>query len=171
MSHAESTASVASIAEAYDASIIVRRWLGAWIDFLILGSFLVAPDYLLGNEAYQATLAVWLGLVAAYFPVMESLLGGTVGKFVTGTRVVNSSGANPSLFQSILRTLFRLIEVNPILVGGAPAGIAVLVSRHKQRLGDMIAHTYVLASKDVRRIAQPELADNSFKPNPFGGSV
>jgi len=145
----ESATSAASVAEAYDGAIVARRWLGAWIDFLVLLSFLVVPEYLLGNQTYRATLLVWIGLLVAYFPLMEVLLGRTVGKFATGTRVVNASGANPSFVQSIVRTLFRLIEVNPILVGGAPAGIAVLMSRHKQRLGDMVAHTYVLRSKDL----------------------
>ena len=145
----ESGSSAASIAEAYDGAIVARRWLGAWIDFVVLLAFLVIPEYLLGNQTYQATLLVWLGLLVAYFPLMEALLGRTVGKFATGTRVVNASGANPSFAQSIVRTLFRLVEVNPILVGGAPAGVAVLMSRHKQRLGDMVARTYVLRSKDL----------------------
>ena len=145
----ESATSAASVAEAYDGAIVARRWLGAWIDFLVLLSFLVVPEYLLGNQTYRATLPVWIGLLVAYFPLMEVLLGRTVGKFATGTRVVNASGVNPSFAQSIVRTLFRLIEVNPILVGGAPAGVAVLMSRHKQRLGDMVAHTYVLRSKDL----------------------
>jgi len=140
----------ASIAAGYDAAIVVRRWLGAWIDFIVLLSFLVVPDYVLGNAKYQATLAVWIGLMAAYFPVMEALCGKTVGKFLTRTRVVNAAGGRPSIGQAVVRTLFRLIEVNPILAGGIPAGIAVVASRHKQRLGDMVAGTYVLRDRDLR---------------------
>jgi uncharacterized RDD family membrane protein YckC len=145
--------SATSVAETYDGSIVVRRWLGAWVDFVVLLSLLVVPDYLLGNETYRATLLVWVGLLVAYFPLMESLLGRSVGKFVTRTRVVNANGRNPSIVQSLVRTLFRLIEVNPLLVGGSPAGIAVLLSRHKQRIGDMAAGTYVVLERDARRIA------------------
>lgn len=143
----------ASIASGYDASIVVRRWLGAWIDFIVLLSFLIVPDYVLGNATYQSTLAVWIGLLAAYFPASEALFGRTLGKFVTRTRVVNASGQRPSLGQVVIRTLFRLIEVNPLLAGGIPAGIAVVASRHKQRLGDMVAGTYVLRERDLRHAA------------------
>lgn len=62
-------------------------------------------------------------------------------------------GQKPSPLPSTVRRPFRLIEVNPILAGGAPAGIAVIASRHKQRLADMAARTYVLLDKDVRQIA------------------
>ncbi|WP_457098129.1 RDD family protein [Lysobacter sp. P5_B9] len=146
-------ASAMAVAETYDGSMVARRWVGAWIDFIVLLLFLLIPDYVLGNETYRATLAIWVGLFAAYFPVMETLFGKTIGKFVTRTRVVNASGEKPSFMQSVVRTLFRLIEVNPILAGGVPAGIAVLVSRHKQRLGDMAARTYVLLDKDARQPA------------------
>jgi uncharacterized RDD family membrane protein YckC len=147
-------ASSAGVAGGYDSSIIVNRWLGAWIDFIVLVCFLLLPDYLLGNELYQKTMFIWLGLMAAYFPVLETIFGKTIGKFVTRTRVVNSKGGRPSWMQSMVRTLFRLIEVNPILVGGIPAGIAVLMSAHKQRLGDMVASTYVLRDRDADQLSR-----------------
>jgi uncharacterized RDD family membrane protein YckC len=146
------SASVASIAGGYDFSIVARRWLGAWVDFIVLFSFLLIPDYVLGNETYRATLYVWVGLLLAYFPVMEAVFGRTVGKFVTRTRVVNEAGQRPSIVQAVVRTLFRLIEVNPVLVGGVPAGIAAAASRHKQRIGDMVANTYVLFERDMARL-------------------
>ena len=151
----QGTHSAASIAAGYGFSIVVRRWLGAWIDFIVLLSFLLVPDYVLGNETYQATLGIWLSLLAAYFPVTEMLFGKSVGKLVTRTRVVNEAGRRPSLVQAIVRTLFRLIEVNPILAGGIPAGIAVVASRGKQRLGDMAARTYVLLDRDARQLLLP----------------
>lgn len=159
-----SLSSAASVAAGYDFSIVVRRWLGAWIDFIVLLSFLLVPDYVLGNETYRATLAVWLGLLVAYFPVTEMLFGKTVGKLVTGTRVVDEAGRRPSFLQALVRTLFRLIEVNPVLAGGIPAGIAVIASRGKQRLGDMVARTYVLLDRDARRLQSPAKAATAEPP-------
>jgi len=46
----------------------------------------------------------------------------------------------------------RLVEVNPLLLGGLPAGIAVAMSRRRQRLGDMLAGTYVVRRKDLAAI-------------------
>ena len=147
----------------------MRRWLGAWIDFIVLLSFLLVPDYVLGNETYRATLVIWLSLLAAYFPVTEMLFGKTLGKLVTRTRVVNGAGNRPSFVQAIVRTLFRLIEVNPVLVGGLPAGIAVIASRSKQRLGDMVAGTYVLLDRDARQLQLP--ATVSAEPPPLPGAA
>jgi uncharacterized RDD family membrane protein YckC len=160
-----------AVAKTYGGSIVARRWLGAWIDFAVLLSFLAIPDYLLGNQTYRATLFVWVGLFVAYFPVMETLLGRSAGKFATRTRVVNAHGQNPSLVQSVVRTLFRLIEVNPILAGGAPAGIAARASQHKQRLGDMAARTYVLLERDARRVGALELPNDSLEPTPLHGTA
>ena len=56
-----------------------------------------------------------------------------------------------------MRTLLRLFEVNPLLLGGIPAAIAVLCSKNRQRLGDMLAGTYVIRTKDLAkaRLAAP----------------
>jgi uncharacterized RDD family membrane protein YckC len=141
------------IASGYNSSIIVRRWLGAWVDFLVLFSFLVVPGYLLGNELYQKTIAIWLFLLVAYFPLSEGLTGYSLGKVVSGTKVVNSKGEPPGIAKAIIRTLARLIEVNPMVAGGIPAGIIANSSRKRQRLGDMLADTYVLKSADVVRLS------------------
>jgi uncharacterized RDD family membrane protein YckC len=113
-----------------------------------LASFLLVPDYVLGNELYQKTILVWLGIAVAYFPVLETLYGRSLGKLVSGIVVVNESGRLPRLGQSVVRTLLRLIEVNPFLIGGLPAGIVALRTRSKQRLGDMLARTYVITTAD-----------------------
>ena len=159
------------VASTYDAAVVVRRWLGAWIDFAVLLAFLAVPDYVLGNATYRATLALWIGLMLAYFPLMEALLGRTVGKWVTRTRVVDARGANPSLVQALVRTVFRLLEVNPVVAGGIPAGIAVLASKHRQRLGDMAARTYVLLERDARRLRAPDRARNAFDAMPTGSEA
>lgn len=158
----------AAIAARYDGTILLRRWLGAWIDFVALLACLIVPDYVLGNETYRATLAIWVGLLIAYFPATEALFGRTLGKLLTRTRVVDGAGRRPSIVQAVVRTLFRLIEVNPLLLGGLPAGIAVLASRHKQRLGDMVAGTYVLLERDVRGMANPPVAV-AVEPPPLPG--
>lgn len=148
--HAPPTATPASIAAGYDGAIVVRRWAATWIDWCVMAACLLVPDATLGNDRYRETIFVWLGLAALYVPLMEWRLGKTLGKYALFIRVVNAAGDTPSLKQVALRTLLRLVEVNPLLVGGIPAGVAVLMSKHRQRLGDMAAGTYVLRDRDVR---------------------
>ena len=130
--------------------MLALRWLGTMFDWLILGSFLIVPDWLLGNERYQQMMWIWLGLIVLYYPVLEGFWGRTPGKLIAGTIVVDAAGRPPGIWKSVLRTLARLIEVNPLLVGGIPAGIVMLSSKTRRRVGDMLANTYVVRIKDLR---------------------
>jgi uncharacterized RDD family membrane protein YckC len=140
------------------ALYLLLRWLGCWIDLIVLALFLLGPDYLLGNERYQETIFVWLGAIVLYFPVCEALWGRTVGKLLTGLVVIDRDGRPPGFVKAILRTLLRLVEVNPLLLGGIPAAIAVVASKNRQRLGDMLARTYVVRAKDLRAAELGSLA-------------
>ena len=44
--------------------------------------------------------------------------------------------------------------MNPFLIGGIPAAIAVMASNNRQRLGDMAAQTYVIPKKELGRLAE-----------------
>jgi uncharacterized RDD family membrane protein YckC len=128
---------------------LLLRWAGAWIDFLIIFSFLAVPEWALGNARYQATLWIWIIAPIVYFPVLEGIWGRTIGKLVTGTIVVDNSGKPPGIWKAALRTILRIVEVNPFVVGGLPAAIAVGMSRNRQRLGDMLANTFVVRVGDL----------------------
>jgi uncharacterized RDD family membrane protein YckC len=67
--------------------------------------------------------------------------GQTVGKRLFGLRVIDVHGLRLRPSQIVLRNLLRLIDVLPLfyLVGG----IAALLSRKGQRLGDLAANTVV----------------------------
>jgi uncharacterized RDD family membrane protein YckC len=145
-------ASMHDIATHAGDNLLLRRWIGCWIDLIVACGCLLAPDWLLGNALYQSTVAVWLLLAVGYFVVGERAWGRTLGKLITGTIVVNVHGARPNLVQVLTRTLMRLFEVNPLLMGGVPAGIAVSMSTNKQRLGDMMANTYVVSVRTLRNV-------------------
>ncbi|MCA9131453.1 MAG: RDD family protein, partial [Planctomycetales bacterium] len=68
----------------------------------------------------------------------------TPGKYFAGLTIRDFDGGRCSFRQTIVRTLFRVIEVNPILLGGIPAAASILWSRDKQRFGDKVARTVVV---------------------------
>jgi uncharacterized RDD family membrane protein YckC len=137
------------ISKSYGFSIVVRRWGGAWIDLIVLGCLPFILSSVLGNLLHELAIALWLLLTILYFPLFEGLTGYSLGKLLTGTKVVDASGNPPGLWRATVRTLLRLFEVNPFIAGGLPAGIAVLLSEKHQRLGDMAAGTFVLREKDL----------------------
>ena len=72
-----------------------------------------------GDEAMtklDGVPAFLLGLMALfpYYLVMESTMGRTVGKIVTGTKVVNEDGYEPSFNQILGRTFARIIPFEAV---------------------------------------------------------
>lgn len=142
------------ISKKYDSSIIVRRWAAVWIDYIILFGVLLLANAILGNDLYQKMVIIWIGIAIAYFPILEGITGFTIGKFIVRIKVIDLNCKTPGFIKAIIRGLLRIIEVNPFLAGGAPAGIVVLLSKNRQRLGDMLAKTYVVKVKDIQNMAK-----------------
>jgi uncharacterized RDD family membrane protein YckC len=96
-------------------------------------------------EILQAPVivATYLG----YFLLFEGFFGRTPGKLLMGLVVVQYDGRKCNWKQTWIRTLTRLLEVNPLLLGGIPAGILVVSTRYNQRWGDMLARTLVVQSR------------------------
>lgn len=133
----------------YSNAIIARRWAATLIDTLVILFFFMAVHTALGDTLHQRLLPLTLLFIGLYYPVMEGLLGATIGKFAVGIRVVNYEGQRPGIWKALVRTFLRLVEVNPLLLGGIPAGVIAMISRRKQRLGDMVARTLVVYRNDL----------------------
>lgn len=90
------------------------------------------------------TTLLWWGLTVGgytvYSLVMELLTRRTVGKVLTGTRLLSESGRPPSISQTTLRNLSRILEMLPPLW---ILGFLVVLSRNRQRVGDIFARTIV----------------------------
>jgi uncharacterized RDD family membrane protein YckC len=143
--------------------MLVRRWFGCWVDFLVLAALLFLPSVLTGSlmggtaagsasTAPENGAAALIGVLAmlAYFPITEGLWGRSLGKLLSGTVVVTKTGAVPGVWRALLRTLLRLIEVNPFLLGGIPAAIFVAATSERRRLGDLRAGTYVVPADALK---------------------
>lgn len=93
--------------------------------------------------------AAALGNYLGYYFFSEWLLGATPGKFFCGLRVRQLSGKRCTAGQIAIRTALRLLEVNPVLLGALPAGVSILFTKRRQRLGDLAAGTIVVRRNDV----------------------
>ena len=82
----------------------------------------------------------------AYFAVMEALWSRTLGKLSQGLVVRKLDGSRCDWKASLIRSASRIIEVNPLLLGGFPAGLIIIFSERKQRLGDQLAGTLVVST-------------------------
>lgn len=87
-------------------------------------------------------LAFWLlyGILCEYF-----WYGQTIGKWLLGLRVVDSTGLELQFHQVAIRNLVRAIDLFPML--GLVAAITMLCNRRLQRLGDLAAGTVVVRNR------------------------
>jgi uncharacterized RDD family membrane protein YckC len=94
-----------------------------------------------------ALVVVFLG----YYLAFELLFSRTPGKFVTGLVIVELDGGRCTWRHVLIRTAFRLLEVNPLFLGGLPAALSIIFSVHHQRFGDKVAETMVVYSRVLRQ--------------------
>jgi len=123
------------------------RFIAAFFDNLIaIGLSFVAIAVV--PETLPVTKGIALvGGYLGYFILLEGLWSRTVGKYFQGLIVRRLNGTPAGMKEAIIRSLFRIVEVNPIFFGALPAGIAILSSERKQRIGDSVAETVVVSDK------------------------
>jgi len=122
-----------------------KRIVAALIDIVLLAVVFLIMAALFGESEAEtedggANFSVNL-IVFGYYLVMESLTGQTVGKKLMGLRVAAVDGSL-TWGKVALRTIIRIVDGLPVfyLVGF----IAMMVSKNRQRLGDMAAGTVVV---------------------------
>jgi len=82
----------------------------------------------------------------AYFFLLETLWSRTFGKFFQGLVIRKLDGSRCDWKAALIRSALRLVEVNPLLLGGLPAGLVIVASERKQRIGDLLAGTLVVST-------------------------
>ena len=129
-----------------------RRFLALLIDGVIFGILFFLMAALFGNTGGgSANLSglpflIYLVVLLGYYVVMESQMGGTVGKLALGIRVVNEDGSPVTLQGSLIRNLLRVVDGLFFYLVGA---ILIWTSPKKQRLGDRVAKTVVVPASEV----------------------
>lgn len=95
-------------------------------------------------------LLIWWGMSSfgyvLYSLIMELITQRTVGKVIMGLRLLSDVGTRPAMWQIVLRNGMRLVELLPpvwVLV------FLVVLSRNRQRLGDIFARVVVVRQVKV----------------------
>jgi uncharacterized RDD family membrane protein YckC len=129
---------------------VIPRYIAASLDNLLAGlSAILAAKFISSVPSILQFVAL-IGTFLAYFFIFEAVFARTPGKLLTGLIVVDMQGNKCSVYQAAIRTLFRILEVNPFLFGALPAAISVVISKYHQRIGDRVAKSLVI---DARTLA------------------
>jgi uncharacterized RDD family membrane protein YckC len=128
---------------------LVPRLIAAILDNVIAMTLGMLAAKSLDEDMLAMQLLLCVAVYLGYYFLFERFISRTPGKALTGLVVIQFDGGRCTWRQSLIRTCFRLLEVNPVLLGAIPAAICILTSSHHQRLGDRIARTIVVPSRRV----------------------
>jgi len=123
------------------------RFVAVLIDSILLGilGYLIAAvtgGTTASGFELQGAPAFFLFLLGfLYYWLLETYLGGTLGKLILGMRVVMEDGSPVNLKAALIRNLLRFIDGLLAYLVGA---IFIWTSPEKQRLGDRLAKTFVV---------------------------
>ena len=115
------------------------------------------PEMMAKLAPIQYTTIMVYGL---WCMVWEMLIGSTPGKYLFGCRVLSVAGDRPAPRQVFVRNVVRVIMVSM----GAPGLIVtlmmiVMVTRNRQRVGDLLAGTIVVEPGVPEEITEPPPED------------
>ena len=166
---------IAALCFDFGVLLLVQLWISSAFGILfpwsLAGSSLIIPP--VTPDAAWFTRD-WFGealLVVVYFSLQEALFGTTFGKFVARLRVTDKQGQRPALAAILLRNVLRLIDLLPIIFINLGAitfsipyvigGIVAIITRRRQRLGDLVAGTLVVDAASIPSLPSPLIQSGS----------
>jgi len=124
-----------------------ERLIAAFLDNLLAFGFTFFLVALVPPTLPALKGVVLIAAFLGYFIVFETIWSRTPGKYFQGLVVRKLDGRPCDWKAALIRGGMRVIEVNPVLLGALPAGIAIISSDLKQRMGDSLAGTLVVSDK------------------------
>jgi uncharacterized RDD family membrane protein YckC len=102
------------------------RLLNLVIDAIVIGLLRYGLGVALaltgGRAEGLSPKLIGLGITLAYYLLCEAMLGRTVGKLLTGTRVVTADGGQPRFAQILGRTAARFVPFEAFSFLGSTSG-------------------------------------------------
>lgn len=143
----------------YELSPAIYRVVASFLDFVFLIIYQLIMRLFVETGVFELKSQNTAAFVTALFislpwffysPVIEYLTNGrSLGKYIMGIRVVKVNGETAGLREYFTRWIFRVVD---IWIGGF-GFLAILLAgttEKRQRLGDIMAGTVVIRTKDAQ---------------------
>jgi uncharacterized RDD family membrane protein YckC len=143
----------------YELAPAAYRVVASFIDFIALLIYLLIMNMFVEGRGvfdYDSKTGLVISVLLIrlpwflYSPVIEYFTNGrSLGKYIMGIRVVKSNGETAGLREYFTRWIFRVVD---IWIGGL-GFLAILLAgttEKRQRLGDIMANTVVIRTKDTQ---------------------
>jgi uncharacterized RDD family membrane protein YckC len=136
--------------------------IGVVITIGTVSQQILGPLGFLGKDFSEAIKILSYFVISLVYMALAEWLwrGQTVGKRLFGLRVVDAGGFRLEPSQVIVRNLMRFLDALPALY--LVGGVSCLVSRNRQRLGDLAAGTVVIRAPKLVRPDLDQLLGGKF---------
>ena len=144
---------------AYLVDLVIRIAYFIIVAFILLDNIFSNPDY----STSIALLLIALPIMF-YSLICESTMEGqTFGKKLLKIKVVKIDGYQAGFFDYFVRWIFSIVDIQ---MGFIPGVIAMVSTKHTQRLGDLAAGTAVISEKSKYNISHTILMEitEDYKP-------
>lgn len=153
-----------------------ERMLGYFIDLVIKYAYLIIAYFIFfaGTDLFELLkdkdwamilIMLFISLPVIFYSLVSEFLmeGQTLGKKLVKIRVVKIDGYEAGFFEYFLRWIFRIIDMGMMDIPGL---IAMITTKHTQRLGDLAAGTAVVSEKSKYNISHTILmnVEDDYKP-------
>jgi uncharacterized RDD family membrane protein YckC len=113
---------------------------------------------IIGGKAalcFLLMFVVWVG----YWVILQGVRGATLGKAITGIRLVRNDGTMPAgVGRSLVRQLLWIVDSFPYFIPYLTGFVCALANSQNKRVGDMVAGTLVVR-KEFAGQAAPVAAE------------
>lgn len=134
------------------------------ITFGILNPIEIASQWMNHPDEWRSLAPglLVIGIFVTHTTLTELFTGATMGKLLFGVRVVSMTGLSPNVWQVLARNSFKVIELMPPFL----LLVVPFVNRFRQRLGDMVSRTLVVAPQRNLQRDDPLEDDDSTNDDP-----
>lgn len=155
----------------FTTATIGERMLAYLVDLVIqIAYFIIVAFILLDNIFNKSDYSTSIALLLIALPIMfyslvceSTMEGQTFGKKLLKIKVVKIDGYQAGFFDYFVRWIFAIVDIQ---MGFIPGVIAMVSTKHTQRLGDLAAGTAVISEKSKYNISHTILMEitEDYKP-------
>lgn len=155
----------------FTTATIGERMLAYLVDLVIqIAYFIIVAFILLDNIFNNSDYSTSIALLLIALPIMfyslvceSTMEGQTFGKKLLKIKVVKIDGYQAGFFDYFVRWIFAIVDIQ---MGFIPGVIAMVSTKHTQRLGDLAAGTAVISEKSKYNISHTILMEitEDYKP-------
>ena len=134
----------------YTTATVLHRTAAYFLDILVLGITMGILGLAFNKVPEEFLFGLILAPVFFFYSLLMELFndGRSLGKMVLGLKVVRVDGRQPSGYDFLMRWMFRWIDIYMCL--GAFAAMLISATPRAQRVGDLLADTTVIQTKNLR---------------------